>query len=61
MYAQVCTRRDLAFTTRMLGRYQKNPDIDHWKAIKKALRSKGPKLTYRRSSSVQIVGYADAD
>jgi hypothetical protein len=29
MFAQVCTRPNLAFTTRMLGRYQKNPDIDH--------------------------------
>jgi hypothetical protein len=37
MYDQVCTRPDLAFTTEMLGRYQKNPGIDHWKAVKKAL------------------------
>jgi hypothetical protein len=29
MYAQICTRPDLAFVTRMLGRYQKNPGIDH--------------------------------
>jgi hypothetical protein len=29
MYAQVCIRPDLAFTIGMLGRYQKNPDIDH--------------------------------
>jgi hypothetical protein len=29
MYAQVCTRPDLAFVTGMLGRYQKNLDIDH--------------------------------
>jgi hypothetical protein len=65
MYAQVCTRPDLAFTTGMLGRYQKNPSIDHWKAVKKALRylqgTKGLMLTYRRSRSLQIVGYADAD
>ena len=65
MYAQVCTRPDLAFTTGMLGRYQKNPGIEHWKAVKKALRylqgTKGLMLTYRRSNSLQIVGYADAD
>jgi hypothetical protein len=65
MYAQVCTRPDLAFTTGMLRRYQKNPGIDHWKAVKKALRylqgTKGLMLTYRRSNSLQIVGYADAD
>jgi hypothetical protein len=29
MYAQVCTHPDLAFVTRMIGRYQKNLDIDH--------------------------------
>jgi hypothetical protein len=29
MYAQVCTCPDLAFVTRMLGRYQKNPSKEH--------------------------------
>jgi hypothetical protein len=29
IYAQVCTRPDLAFVTEMLGRYQKNPGISH--------------------------------
>ena len=38
MYAQVCTRPDLAFITGMLGRFQSNPRLDHWKAAKKALR-----------------------
>ena len=28
-YAQVCTRPDLAFVTRILGRYQSNPGIEH--------------------------------
>jgi hypothetical protein len=38
MYAQVCTRPDLAFVTGMLDRYQKSPGINHWNGIKKALR-----------------------
>jgi hypothetical protein len=38
MYAQVCTRPDLAFITGMLGRFQSNPGMDHWKAVKKVLR-----------------------
>ena len=38
MYAQVCTRPDLAFITGMLGRFQSNPRMDHWKAVKKVLR-----------------------
>ena len=29
MYAQVCTRPDIAFAVRMLGRYQSNPGMDH--------------------------------
>jgi hypothetical protein len=29
MYAQVCTRPDLAFVTGMLGKYQKNSGISH--------------------------------
>jgi hypothetical protein len=31
MYAQVCTRPDIAFATGMFGRFQKNPGPDHWK------------------------------
>jgi hypothetical protein len=65
MYAQVCTHPDLAFVTEMLGRYQKNPGIDHWNVIKKALRyiqgTKGLVLTYERSDSLEIVGYSDSD
>jgi hypothetical protein len=38
MYAQVCTRPNLAFVTEMLGRYQKNSGIDHCNGIKKDLR-----------------------
>jgi hypothetical protein len=38
MYAQVCTRPDLAFVTELLGRFQSNPGIKHWKAAKKTLR-----------------------
>jgi hypothetical protein len=38
MYAQVCTRPDLTFVTRMLGRYQKNLGINHWNGIKKSLK-----------------------
>jgi hypothetical protein len=37
IYAQVCTRHDIAFATGMFGRFQKNPSPDHWKGIKKAL------------------------
>ena len=29
MYAQVCTRPDIAFAVGVLGRYHSNPGIDH--------------------------------
>ena len=38
MYAQVYARPDIAFAVRMLGRYQSNPGMDHWRAAKKKLR-----------------------
>ena len=64
-YAQVCTHPDIAFITRILGRYQENPRIEHCKMGKKALRyAQGTKdlmLTYRRSDSLERRGYSDAD
>ncbi|GKC36073.1 putative RNA-directed DNA polymerase [Tanacetum coccineum] len=35
MYAQVCTRPDIAYIFGMLGRFQSNPGLLHWKAAKK--------------------------
>jgi hypothetical protein len=64
-YAQVCTCLDLAFVTGLLGRFQSNPGIEHWKLVKKVLRylqgMKGLILTYRKSYSLQIIGYSDSD
>ena len=64
-YAQVCTHPDLAFVTGLLGRYQSNLGIEHWRMVKKALRyvqgTKGLMLTYRRSDSLHIEGYSYLD
>ena len=53
MYAQICTRPNISFAVGMLGRYQSNPGLDHWKAANKVLRylqgTKEYMLTYRRS------------
>ncbi|KAI5665082.1 hypothetical protein M9H77_24405 [Catharanthus roseus] len=38
MYAQVCTRPDLAFIVNMLGRYLSNPGPAHWLAAKRVMR-----------------------
>jgi hypothetical protein len=65
IYAQVCTRPDIAFITGLLGRFQTNPGLKHWEAIMKALRylqgTKNIILTYRKSDELKFVGYADAD
>ena len=64
-YAQVCTHPDLAFVTGLLGRFQSNPGEEHWKLVKKVIRylqgTNNLMLTYRRSDSLQIVGYSDSD
>ena len=61
----MCTRPDLAFVTGLLGRYQSNLGIEHWKLVKKVLRylqsTNGLMLTYRRSDSLHIEGYSDLD
>ena len=65
MYAQVCTRPDIAFVVGMLGRYQSNPGLDHWKAAKKVMRylqgTKDYMLIYRRTNNLEVVGYSDSD
>ena len=34
MYAQVCTRLNIAYIVGMLGKYLSNPSMDHWKKNK---------------------------
>ncbi|XP_037494733.1 secreted RxLR effector protein 161-like [Jatropha curcas] len=64
-YVQTCTRPDISFAVGMLGRYQSNPGIEHWKATKKVLRylqgTTDHILTYRKSSHLEVVGYSDLD
>ncbi|XP_057980167.1 secreted RxLR effector protein 161-like [Malania oleifera] len=62
---QTCTRLDISFAVGMLGRYQSNLGMEHWKATKKVLRYlKGVKhcmLTYRRIDQLEVFGYSDSD
>ncbi|XP_059295712.1 secreted RxLR effector protein 161-like [Lycium ferocissimum] len=65
IYAQTCTRLDISFAVRMLGRYQSNPGMDHWKTAKKVLRylqgTKYYMLTCRRFDHLDVVGYSYSD
>ena len=65
MYAQVCTRPNIAFIVGMLGRYVSNPGMDHWIAAKRVMkylkRTKEYMLTYQSSDQLDIVGFSDSD
>ncbi|RVX17895.1 Retrovirus-related Pol polyprotein from transposon TNT 1-94 [Vitis vinifera] len=65
MYAQTCTRPDISFAVGMLGRYQSNPRMDHWKAVKRVMRylrgTKDYMLTFKRSDNLEVIGYTNSD
>jgi len=65
MYAQVCTRPDIAFIVGVLGRYLSNPGMDHWRAAKRVMRylkkTRDYMLTCRKSDSLEIIGYSDSN
>ncbi|XP_074342901.1 secreted RxLR effector protein 161-like [Apium graveolens] len=65
MYAQVCTRPDLALIVGMLSRYTSKSGMDHWIAIKRIMRylqgTKDYMLVYRKSKKLEIIGYSDSD
>ena len=65
MYAQVCTRPNIAYAVGVLGRYQSNPGMDHCRAAKKVMRylqgTKDYMLMYRQTDNLDLVVYFDAD
>ncbi|XP_073030772.1 secreted RxLR effector protein 161-like [Primulina eburnea] len=62
MYAQVYTRPDIAFVVGMLGRYQSNPCLGHWKVVKKVMRylegTKDYILMFKRTENLEVIGYS---
>ncbi|XP_058009432.1 secreted RxLR effector protein 161-like [Hevea brasiliensis] len=65
MYAQVCTRPDIAFAISVHGSYLSNPGWSHWKAAKKVMRylqsTKNYMLIYKRSGNLEVIRYSDYD
>ena len=65
LYTQTCTRPNISFTVGILGRYQSNLGMDHWKATKKVLMhlqgTKDHMLTYRRCDHLEVADYSDSD
>ena len=63
MYAMLCTRRDVCLAISLAGRYQCNPGVDHWKAVKNILkylkRTKDMFLIYGGDEELVVKGYVD--
>ena len=64
MYAMICTRPDVAFALSVSGRYQSNPGMGHWTAVKNILkylnRTKEMFLVYGGDEELRVKGYTDA-
>src|SRR3989337_2402200 len=61
MYAMLCTRPDVCLAISLAGRYQSNPGMDHWTAVKKILkylkRTKYMFLVYGGAKELIVKGY----
>ncbi|RDX82951.1 hypothetical protein CR513_36196, partial [Mucuna pruriens] len=61
----ICTRPNIAFVVGVLGKYLSDLGMQHWKAVKHMMcylrRTKGYKLTYRKSEGLEIIEYSDFD
>ena len=61
----MCTRLDIAYAIGVLGRYQSNLGIDHWKAAKKVMRylqgTKNYMLMCKHTDNLEVIGYFNVD
>ena len=64
MYAMLCTRPDVNLAVSLVGRYQSNPGMEHWTAVKNILkylkRTKEMFLVYGGDKELVVKGYVDA-
>ena len=64
MYAMLCTRPDVCFAVWMVSRYQFNPGLKHWTAVKHIIkylkRTKNYNLVYSGYELI-LVGYTDSN
>src|SRR3954465_2556048 len=65
MYAMLCTRPDVALAVSLTNRFQSNPGMDHWIAVKNVLkylrRTKDLVLVYGGcEEELAVTGYVDA-
>ncbi|KAK1647853.1 hypothetical protein QYE76_065658, partial [Lolium multiflorum] len=64
MYAMLCTRPDIAHVVSLTSRYQSDPGMEHWTAVKNILkylkRTKDMFLCYGGDQELVVNGYTDA-
>ena len=62
MYAMLCTRPDICYAVGIVSRYQSNPRLDHWIAVKHILkylrRTRNYMLVYS-GGDLNPIGYTD--
>ena len=65
IYAQVCTRPDIAFAVNVIDWYLSDRGESHWVVAKQVMRylqhRKDFMLVYRRVDNLEVVGYLDAE
>lgn len=64
MYAMMCTQPDICYAVGLVSRFQSNPGLAHWKAVKRILRYLRGTMDYvlcYKGSDLRLVGYSDAD
>ena len=61
MYAMLCPRPDVCLAISLAGRYQSNPGVDHWIAVKSILkylkRTEDMFLVYGGDKELVVNGY----
>ncbi|KAK1684531.1 hypothetical protein QYE76_045379 [Lolium multiflorum] len=64
MYAMLCTRPDIAHVVSLTSRYQSDPGMEHWTAVKNILkylkRTKDMFLCYGGDQELVVTSYTDA-
>ena len=64
-YLSTCTRPDISYAVSEVARFNEDPSINHWKAVKRIFRYlKGTinyELTYIKQNDIKLEGFADAD
>ena len=64
MHEMLCSRPDVCLAISLAGRYQSNPGVDHWTAVKNILkyvkRTKIMFLVYGGDKELVVNGYVNA-